>query len=39
MSHHRNMYVFAAYAGGVRISDLLQLRWQNYDGKHIKNFY
>lgn len=38
MSHHRNMYVFAAYAGGVRISDLLQLRWQNYDGTHIRIF-
>jgi len=38
MWHHRNMYVFAAYAGGVRISDLLQLRWQNYDGTHIRIF-
>jgi len=38
MSHHRNMYVFAAYAGGIRISDLLQLRWQNYDGTHIRIF-
>lgn len=36
MDHHRNMYVLAAYAGGLRISDLLQLRWQNYDGTHIK---
>ena len=34
--HHRNIYVFASYAGGVRISDLLQLKWQNYDGTHIK---
>jgi integrase/recombinase XerD len=38
ITHHRNMYVFAAYAGGVRISDLLQLRWQNYDGTHIRIF-
>jgi len=38
MAHHRNMYVLAAYAGGVRISDLLQLRWQNYDGTHIRVF-
>lgn len=38
MYHHRNMYVFAAYAGGIRISDLLQLRWQNYDGTHILIF-
>jgi len=38
ISHHRNMYVFASYAGGIRISDLLQLRWQNYDGTHIRIF-
>ena len=38
MDHHRNMYVFAAYAGGIRISDLLQLRWQNYDGTHVRIF-
>jgi integrase/recombinase XerD len=36
MYHHKSMYVFAAYAGGLRISDLLQLRWQNFDGTHIK---
>lgn len=38
MYHHRNMYVLAAYAGGIRISDLLQLRWENYDGTHIRLF-
>jgi len=38
MDHHRNMYVFAAYAGGIRISDLFQLRWQNYDGTHVRIF-
>src|SRR5690606_14253268 len=38
IADHRNMYVLAAYAGGVRISDLLQLRWQNYDGSHIRVF-
>jgi integrase/recombinase XerD len=32
---HRDMFVFAAYAGGLRISDVLQLRWVNYDGEHI----
>jgi len=36
MCYHRDMYVFAAYAGGIRISDLLQLRWCNYDGSHVK---
>lgn len=27
--HHRNIYVFSAYAGGLRISDVLQLKWDN----------
>ena len=35
MFHHRNIYIFATYAGGIRISDILQLRWQNFDGTHI----
>lgn len=33
--HARNMYIFATYAGGIRISDLVQLRWNNYDGDRI----
>lgn len=36
--HHRNLFVFAAYAGGIRISDLLKLKWENYDGTHIRIF-
>lgn len=32
---HRDMFVFAAYAGGVRISDLLQIRWADFDGTNI----
>ena len=28
--HHRNIYVFSAYAGGLRISDVLQLTWGNF---------
>jgi len=35
MFHHWNAYIFATYAGGIRISDLLQLQWKNYDGSHI----
>lgn len=31
----RNIYAFACYAGGIRISDILQLRWSNYDGVRI----
>lgn len=36
MFHHRNAYVFAAFAGGIRISDIFQLKWNNYDGTHIR---
>lgn len=33
---HQDMFVFACYAGGIRISDLLQLRWSNLvDGTHL----
>jgi integrase/recombinase XerD len=35
MFHHRNIYIFATYAGGMRISDILQLKWKNYDGDRI----
>ena len=35
MYHHRNMYIFASYAGGIRISDLLKLKLKNFDGTHI----
>lgn len=34
--HHRNAYIFASYAAGIRISDLLQLRWKDFDGSHIQ---
>lgn len=33
--HHRNMYIFATYAGGLRISDLLTLKWSCFDGERI----
>lgn len=32
---HRDMFVFATYTGGLRISDVLQLRWSNFDGSHL----
>jgi integrase len=35
MFHHRNLHVFACYAGGIKISDVLQLKWQNFNGTHI----
>ncbi|MBF9239543.1 site-specific integrase [Hymenobacter sp. BT683] len=34
--HHRNLFVFATYAGGIRISDLLQLKWANFSGSHVR---
>ena len=35
INHHRNMFVFASYAGGLRISDILQLKWKNFDGERL----
>lgn len=32
---HRDMFIFSAFAGGLRVSDLLLLRWKNFDGTHI----
>jgi integrase/recombinase XerD len=32
---HRDMFVFAAYSAGLRISDILLLRWLNFDGTHL----
>lgn len=34
--HTRNMYVFACYAGGIRIGDLLALRWDSITDVHLK---
>ena len=36
MAKHKDIFVFACYAGGIRISDLLQLRWEHYDPKNEK---
>ncbi len=32
---HRDMFLFASFAGGIRVGDLLLLRWSNFDGKRI----
>lgn len=32
---HRDMFVFASYTGGLRVSDILQLKWKHFDGQHI----
>jgi integrase/recombinase XerD len=36
ISLHRDMYVFAAYTGGLRISDILLLKWENFDNERIE---
>lgn len=33
--HHRNIYVFACYAGGLRISDICQLKWEDFDDERL----
>jgi len=35
LNHHRNLYVFSAFSGGIRISDLLMMRWKNFNGSHL----
>lgn len=32
---HCDIYLFSANAGGIRISDLLLMRWRNFDGTHL----
>lgn len=32
---HRNMFVFASYTGGLRVSDVLKLKWGQFDGTHV----
>ena len=32
---HKDMFVFASYTGGLRISDMLQLQWKHFNGEHI----
>ena len=32
---HRDMFVFAAYVGGLRVSDMLQIKWKHFDGVNI----
>jgi integrase/recombinase XerD len=35
MECHRDLYLFSANTGGIRISDLLLLRWRNFDQTHV----
>ena len=35
INHHRNLYIFSAYACGIRISDLLMMRWRNVSGDRL----
>src|SRR5258708_28052315 len=32
---HLDLYLFSANTGGIRISDLLLLRWRNFDQTHV----
>ncbi len=32
---HRDIFIFACYVGGLRISDICVLKWVNFDGTHI----
>ena len=32
---HRDMFVFASYAAGLRVSDVLMLKWDSFDGEYL----
>ncbi len=32
---HRDAFIFACYAGGMRISDICKLQWKDFDGQRI----
>ena len=32
---HKDMFVFSAYSGGLRVSDMLQLQWKHFDGSNV----
>lgn len=38
MEIHQDMFVFASYTGGLRVSDLLTLRWEDFDGVNLSIF-
>jgi len=38
MSIHRDLFLFSYYVGGLRLSDILTLKWDNFDGNNI-HFY
>lgn len=38
MEVHQDMFVFASYTGGIRVSDLLTLRWEDFDGANLSIF-
>lgn len=35
MELHKHMFLFAASSGGLRVSDMLKLKWLNFDGTHL----
>jgi len=35
MALHKDMFIFASYAGGLRVSDVLKLKWEDFDGVHV----
>ena len=35
LDHCRNIFIFASYAGGIRVSDILQFKWKNFNETHI----
>jgi len=38
MNIHKDLFVFASFTGGIRVSDLLTLRWEDFDGVNLRLF-
>lgn len=32
---HKDMFIFSSYTGGLRVSDILQIKWKHFDGDNI----
>lgn len=38
MSIHRDLFLFSYYVGGLRLSDILNMKWDNFDGTNIRYY-
>ena len=36
IEQHKNLFVFACYAAGIRIGDLITMKWDSFDGERLQ---